>query len=144
MPHIRPTFDLTHDGALAMLVAARDRAAALAVPVNIVIVDRGGNDVALLRMDGALLLSLATARAKARTAASHRVPSGALDPALAAQAAAASGGQVTAMAGGLPIFVDGTCIGGIGVGSGSDDEDLAVAAAGLAAIGAASTPGETA
>jgi uncharacterized protein GlcG (DUF336 family) len=40
------------------------------------------------------------------------------------------------MAGGLPIVVDGVCVGGIGVGSAPDAEDVAIARAGLAAIGA--------
>ena len=44
--------------------------------------------------------------------------------------------NVTGLPGGLPIAFEGEVIGGIGVGSGSGEEDLAVARAALAAIGA--------
>ena len=49
----------------------------------------------------------------------------------------ATGGQYTNLPGGLPIVLDGIHIGGIGVSGGSGDDDLDVARAGLAAIGAA-------
>ena len=42
----------------------------------------------------------------------------------------------TVLAGGLPIVIDGHHVGGIGVSSGSGDEDLEVARAGLTAVGA--------
>jgi uncharacterized protein GlcG (DUF336 family) len=127
---------LTHAGALRMLEGAMRKAVEIGMPVSILVVDSAGNDIVLLRMDGALLLSMPTARAKARTAASHRCATTDLDPDFALRAAAASGGQITNLAGGLPIVVGGACVGGIGVGSASDEGDVAIAMAGLAAIGA--------
>ena len=60
-----------------------------------------------------------------------------MPPAFAPAVAAATGGHVTNLQGGLPITLDGHHLGGIGVGSGSPDQDLTVARAALAAIGAA-------
>jgi uncharacterized protein GlcG (DUF336 family) len=136
-PAVRPALKLTHAGALAILAAAVAKAEAIGFPVDIVVVDDGGNVVASVRMDGAFLLSMLTATTKARSAASHRRPTTEIDAAMAASLAAASGGALTGMAGGLPIVVDGVCVGGIGVGSAPDAEDIAIARAGLAAIGAA-------
>jgi uncharacterized protein GlcG (DUF336 family) len=127
---------LTHHGALTALQAAIAKALEIAQPVNIVVVDEGGNIVASVRMDGAKFLSMKTATAKAVSAASHRRPTTAIDADIAPSLASASGGWITNMAGGLPIVVDGVCVGGIGVGSAPDAEDVAIARAGLAAIGA--------
>jgi uncharacterized protein GlcG (DUF336 family) len=112
---------LTHTGALRMLEGARIKSVELGMPVSILVVDTGGHDVVVLRMDGASLFSMATARAKARTAASYRCATTDLDPDFALRAAAASNGQVTNLAGGLAIFIGGACVGGIGVGSASDE-----------------------
>lgn len=87
-------------------------------------------------MDGAKVLSLKSARAKARTTASIRAPSGRIPEPVLPLIAAATEGIVTGLPGGLPICFDGECIGGIGFGSGTGDRDLEVAAAALAAIGA--------
>ena len=51
----------------------------------------------------------------------------------------ATQGKVINVKGGVPIVVDGHTIGGIGVGSGTGDQDLEVAKAGLAAIPGAKT-----
>ncbi|MEM6357813.1 MAG: heme-binding protein, partial [Pseudomonadota bacterium] len=50
--------------------------------------------------------------------------------------AAATNGGVTGLPGGLPIRIGGVLVGGIGVGSGGPDQDLEVARAALAAVGA--------
>jgi uncharacterized protein GlcG (DUF336 family) len=126
---------LTHAGALRMLEGAVRKAVEIGLPVSIFIVDSTGSDIVFLRMDGALLLSMPTARAKTRTAASYRCATTDLGPDFALRAAAASAGQITNLAGGLPIFVGDVCVGGIGVGSASDEGDVAIAMAGLAAIG---------
>ena len=120
-----------------MLKAAVAKAIEIDWHVDIVIVDAGGNTVASLLMDDAKLLPMHTATTKAVSAASHRRPSSEIDAAMAPSLAAASGGRLTNMAGGLPIVVEGICVGGIGVGSAPDEEDVAIAMAELAAIGAA-------
>jgi glc operon protein GlcG len=133
---IRPLSQLTHAAALAALQAAVAHAEAIGVPENVALVDQGGNLLAFLRMDGAKLLSRESALAKAVTAASNGLPTGRLPADLAVTVALASGGRLTNLPGGLPIVIDGTCLGGVGVGSGTSDQDVAVARAALRAIGA--------
>ncbi|MFG1301034.1 heme-binding protein [Xanthobacter sp. V3C-3] len=135
-PLTRPAVRLTHAGALVALAAAVRKAEEMGVPQNISIVDEGGNLLAFVRMDGAKLLSRETSLSKAISAASHRQPTSRLDPALELKLAIAAGGRLTNLEGGLPIIIGGVCVGGIGVGSGKGSEDVAVAQAALAALGA--------
>jgi len=132
----RPSLKLTHAGALTALAGAVAKAEELGVPQNISIVDEGGNLLAFVRMDGAKLLSRETSLSKAITAASHRQPTSRLDPKNEIKLAIAGGGRLTNLEGGLPIVIDGQCIGAVGVGSGKGEEDVEVARAALAAIGA--------
>ncbi len=132
----RPALKLTHEGALKMLAAAVARASEMGVPQNVNIVDEGGNLLAFVRMDGAKLLSRETSLSKAITAASHRQPSSRLNPADEIKLSLAAGQRLTNLEGGLPIVIDGICVGGIGVGSGKAAEDVEVARAALKAIGA--------
>jgi len=126
------------DAALqTMLKAAVDKAKTIGVPECIVIVDQSCVDLLCFRMAGAKIMSLHSARAKAITAASNRTPSGGIPPELAPAVAAATHGHVTNLQGGLPIQIDSHHLGAIGVGSGNPDEDLTVARAALAAVGAA-------
>lgn len=127
---------LTDAGAKALIAAAEAKARAFGVGQNITVVDAGGNLLAFLRMDGAKTFSIATSRAKAESAASHRQPTSRLDPDLELKLALASGGGLTNLEGGFPVIVNGICIGGIGVGSGTGAQDVACARAALAAIGA--------
>ncbi|MDR6285180.1 uncharacterized protein GlcG (DUF336 family) [Methylopila jiangsuensis] len=127
---------LTHAGALKALAAAAAKAEEIGVPQNVSIVDEGGNLLAFVRTDGARLLSRETSLSKAISAASHRQPTGRLDGAAEMKLAVASGGRLTNLPGGLPIVIDGVCVGGVGVGSGTGAEDVIVARAALAAIGA--------
>ncbi|GLK85059.1 GlcG/HbpS family heme-binding protein [Ancylobacter defluvii] len=132
----RPALKLTHEGALKALTGALAKATELGVPQNITIVDDGGNLLAYVRMDGAKLLSRETSMSKAVTAASHRQPSSRLNPKDEVKLSLAAGQRLTNLEGGLPIIIDGQCLGAIGVGSGKGAEDVEVARAGLAAIGA--------
>ncbi|MEO1549296.1 MAG: heme-binding protein [Pseudomonadota bacterium] len=127
---------LTHGAVLTMLSAAIAEAERIGQPQCIVIVDASGETLGEIRMTGAKYLSRASARTKARTAASINAPSDAIPQAVRPAIAAATQGQVTGLGGGLPIRVDGALVGGIGVGSGSAEQDLAVARAALGAVGA--------
>lgn len=126
--------DLTHRAALLMLEAAVVKACEIGQPQCIVIVDASGETQAALRMSGAKFLSLKSATSKARTAASIRAPSGDIPEAVGLAVAAATGGDATRLAGGFPIVIGDETIGGIGVGSGSPDQDCDVAQAALAAL----------
>lgn len=133
-----PTQRLTDQAVLAMLEAAAAKAKEIGQPQCIVIVDASGVTLGSLRMAGSKYLSEKSARAKARTAASIGGPSDAIPEAVGLYIAAATEGDVTRLGGGLPISIDGHLVGGIGVGSGSPDQDKAVGEAALAAIGAVS------
>lgn len=134
--YTRPFLKLTHVAALKMLEGAIAKAEELGAPQNITVVDDGGNLLAYVRMDGAKLLSRETSMSKAITAASHRQPTSRLNPADEIKLAIAAGGRLTNLEGGLPVVIEGHCIGAIGVGSGTGAQDVEVARAGLAAIGA--------
>ncbi|MEP3845068.1 MAG: heme-binding protein [Paracoccaceae bacterium] len=132
----KPNEILTHAATLAMLQAAVSKADEIGQPQCIVIVDACGELLGELRMTGAKYLSRISARSKARTAASIGAPTTAIPEAVRSHIAAATKGEVTGLAGGLPIRINGEVLGGIGIGSGSPDQDIAVATAALAAIGA--------
>lgn len=136
MQMTEPYARLTDAALFAMLAAAAEKARSMGQPQCIVIVDPSAVDLATLRMTGARVLSLRSARAKAQTAASTGKPSSALPEPVRPAIAAATDGAMTGLPGGLPIWKDGTLLGGIGIGSGSGDQDVEVARAALAAIGA--------
>ncbi|MGB8814211.1 MAG: heme-binding protein [Paracoccaceae bacterium] len=136
MSYTLSTQVLTDKAILAMLAAAQAKAAQMGQPQCIVIVDASGVVLGTLRMVGAKYLSLRSASAKAQTAASINAASGAVAEAMRAPLAAASQGAVTGLPGGLPIRFGGVLVGGIGIGSGSGAQDVEVAQAALAAIGA--------
>ncbi|MEL7137537.1 MAG: heme-binding protein [Pseudomonadota bacterium] len=127
---------LTHRGVLAMLSAAVAKAEDMGQPQCIVIVDPSGLQLGEIRMTGSKFLSLRSALAKALTAASHGVASESIPEAVRPAIAAATEGGVTGLPGGLPIRIGGVLVGGVGVGSGRPDQDLEVARAALAAVGA--------
>lgn len=127
---------LTHRGALALIEAAVAKAAAMGVPQCIVVTDASGEVLASVRMDGAKFLSLRTAHAKARTAASNNAPTGALGNEAALAASVTAKGSMTVLKGGLPVRFNGKLAGAIGVGSGTGEQDVEVGQAALATTGA--------
>ena len=136
MSNYRETLSLSHQGALKALAAAVAKAEEIAVPQDIIIVDASGVLLASIRMDGAKYLSIDTATGKARFAASHNAPSGNLPFEAGVTFSIVTKGTATNLPGGLPIRFSGKLAGGIGVGSGTGEQDLVVARAALAAIGA--------
>lgn len=131
MPDTIVSMKLTADGALKLLNAAVAKARDMNVPQCISIVDAGGHLLAFLRMDGAFVLSMETSLRKAMTAASYGEPTGNLRDGIDLKLAIATEGKRINLPGGLPIMVDGHIIGGIGVGSGTGEQDRQVAAAAL-------------
>jgi len=136
MAFVEATARLTDEGLSAMLAAAVAAAKAMGQPQCIVVVDPSGVTLAAFRMAGSRYLSLKSATAKARTAASIGAPSDSVPEPVRPAIAAATEGAVTGLRGGLPIRVGGVLLGGIGVGSGSGEQDETVARAALSAIGA--------
>jgi glc operon protein GlcG len=125
---------LTHEGALKVLRAAMLEATEMGVPQCIALTDSAGRLLAFVRMDGAKFLSIGTAIRKAMTAASGRVPTGGSDDAHALQLGLVTEGKLTNLKAGVPIVVGEEVVGAIGVSSGSGEQDLKVALAGVAAI----------
>jgi len=99
------------------------------------VVDGGGNLIALEKADLAGNASVPIAEAKARTAATFRVPTKAYQDRLAAGETFILGlpGVVPA-AGGVPIIVGGKLIGAIGVSGATALQDHQSAEAGVAAV----------
>lgn len=127
-------------GAEMILAEVLKKAAELKLKVNVAVVDDGGHLLAFARMDGARPASGTTALTKAVTAATFRQETGPL-PAMGEpdvllnlslqNAAAASGGKVTTLKGGVPVVVDGQIIGAVGVGGATGEQDAEVAKAGI-------------
>lgn len=134
MQHSKASIKLTHAAAMAALQAAMREAEEISVPQCIVIVDNSGTILASLRMDDAKFLSLRTARRKAVTAVSNRSATGDMDDIKSLRLGIATDSDFIALEGGLPIFIAGQLVGGIGVGSGTGEQDLIVARAAIAAI----------
>ena len=126
--------ELSTQGARMVLQGAIEKAEQMGVPQCVAIVDKGGNLLVFERMQGAKILSQFSAIQKAVTAVSSRSATGQLPSELAFGIALATGSRFAAIAGGLPIEINGDVIGAIGVGSGNDEEDIEVAEAGIAAL----------
>lgn len=117
--------------------AAEAKAKELGIAVSVAIVDEYGDLVAFSRMEGAIKISPKFALAKAYT-------SGTIGLATADMAPYATpgkpyygmdalfGGELTTIAGGLPIKAGDKLVGGIGVGGSADvSQDVECAKAGL-------------
>jgi glc operon protein GlcG len=138
---VRNQIHLTLAGARRVIAESEAKATAMKVKMNIAVVDDGGHLLAFARMDGARPASAYTAMTKATSAATIRQPTGPLPPGTnppdvllnisLQNAAAASGGKVTTLLGGVPIVVDGQVIGAVGVGGGTGEQDAEVARAGV-------------
>lgn len=125
--------------AQVMLTAAKAKAEEIGVPMCIAITDEGGNLIAFERMDGGKVTSITIAIDKSFTAsgakkATHEYGTASQPGSPAYGIASAIGGRLMVVGGGLPVMIGGACVGGIGVSSGTPDQDREVAQAGLHAI----------
>jgi uncharacterized protein GlcG (DUF336 family) len=118
---------------------AEEKAREIGQPMNIAVVDAGGNLVSHVRMDGAWIGSIDISINKAFTARAFDLPSAEL--AKNSQPGeqffgihASNHGRIMIFAGGIPLRRDGSVIGAIGVSGGSGAQDQAVAEAGVAAF----------
>ncbi|MBL8351017.1 MAG: heme-binding protein [Burkholderiaceae bacterium] len=118
--------------------AAEAEALAHQWAVTIAIVDDGGHLLWLQRLDGAAPISAHIAPAKARTAALGRRESKAYEDVInQGRYSFLSAPLLEGMLeGGVPVIVDGQCIGAVGVSGVKSTEDAQVARAGIAALGA--------
>lgn len=124
------------DQAKKAMAAAEAEARKNSWQVVIAIVDTGGHQVMLQRLE-AQNASVDIAIGKARTAVNFRRPTAALENSLAANGSALrilAVPGVMPLQGGLPIVVDGKIVGGIGVSGVLATQDEMVAKAGLEAL----------
>jgi uncharacterized protein GlcG (DUF336 family) len=105
--------------------------------VVIVVLDSGGNMVALHRMDGAQWGSIEVAREKAYSAVAFRRPTKAFEDAIGQGGANLRILRLTGaspLEGGLPIVVDGKLVGSVGVSGVLATQDAQIGRAGIEAL----------
>jgi uncharacterized protein GlcG (DUF336 family) len=132
---------VTLEDARRVISAAESKAQEIGQPMNIAVVDAGGNLVSHIRMDGAWIGSIDISITKAFTSrafdiatkdlAEHSQPGGQFYG-----IHVSNGGRVRIFAGGIPLSSGdgGEVVGAIGVSGGSGEQDQAVAEAGAAAF----------
>jgi uncharacterized protein GlcG (DUF336 family) len=150
MPHngIKPTVQeqtmstLTLADARTIIAAGERKADEIGQPMNIAVVDAGGNLVAHVRQDGAWIGSVDISISKAWTARAFDIATKDLgDNSQPGQQFfgihTTNGGKVAIFAGGLPLTRGGTVVGAVGVSGGSGEQDQSVALAAQAAFASA-------
>ena len=127
------------DEAKKIIAAAESKAVEIGQPMNIAIVDGGGNLIADERMDGAWIGSIDGPIKKAFKSRVFDIST--KDLATQCQPGGqfygthvSNNGKVMIFAGGISLKRDGQVVGGIGVSEGSGEQDLSVAEAGVAAF----------
>ncbi len=128
---------VTLEDARRVISAAEKKALEVGQPMNIAVVDAGGNLVAHVRMDGAWIGSIDISIKKAYTSRAFDLAT--KDLAEHSQSGgqffgihASNNGQIMIFAGGIPLKSEGQVVGAIGVSGGSGEQDQTVAEAGAA------------
>lgn len=107
-----------------ILAGALDAASAKGLHVSIAVTDEAGRLLAFKRHSAARAHTIELALEKSRTAAIVGVST----------AEIALGGRSSVQPGGIPVLINGSCAGGIGVSGAPTDEDVALADAGCWAL----------
>ncbi len=122
-----------------IIAAAEKKAEDIGQPMNVAVVDEGGNLIAFERMANAWLGSIDIAQKKAWTSRAFDITT--KDLGENSQSGdqffgihASNNGKVMIFAGGVPINKDGKVVGAIGVSGGTGKQDQTVAEAGAAAF----------
>ncbi len=122
-----------------IIAAAEKKAGELGQPMNIAIVDEGGNLLAFERMENAWRGSIDISINKAFTSRAFDITT--RDLGNNSQPGqqffgihASNGGRIMIFAGGIPLRKDGKVVGAVGISGGSGDQDHAVAEAAAAAL----------
>ena len=132
--------NITLDQAEAIVEACKAEAVAVGQPMNIAVVDDGGNLVAFSAMDDTKLIGENISQRKALTAVLFQMDTRDLVPLVQPGAAlygieSTSGGKLVVFAGGVLLRDSGGRVaGGVGVSAGTVDEDHQVAEAGRKAF----------
>ncbi|MFC6669828.1 GlcG/HbpS family heme-binding protein [Marinobacterium aestuariivivens] len=122
--------------ARVLIEGAARHAREIGVPMCIAVTDESGNLIAFERMDGGKVTSVTVAQDKAFTAAAARKATHEYNQActpgnLVFGIHTALGGRISVVGGGLPVEVGGAVVGGIGISSGTPQQDMACAQAGI-------------
>jgi uncharacterized protein GlcG (DUF336 family) len=130
---------ITLKDARRIIEAAETKAEAIGQPMNIAVVDAGGNLVAHVRMDRAWIGSVDISIKKAWTSRAFDIAT--KDLGKLSQPGedffgihASNDGRVMIFAGGIPLKRDGRVVGAIGVSGGAGKQDQEVAEAGAKAF----------
>ncbi|MGK7948174.1 MAG: heme-binding protein [Xenococcaceae cyanobacterium] len=128
---------VTLEDARRVISAAEKKALEIGQPMNIAVVDGGGNLVAHVRMDGAWIGSIDISINKAYTSRAFDLSTKDLAEQSQSEGQffgihASNNGKIMIFAGGIPLYSEGQVVGGIGVSGGSGEQDHAVAEAGAA------------
>src|SRR5882724_7017215 len=113
-----------------MLAAAAESAAdSNGLAVTVCVVDQHGNVVLKQRMDGATLISIEMSERKAYTAAAIRMRTSDMTPLAQPGGSlfllpAVAGGRYAALGGGIPLWIDGECVAGLGISGGTTELDI--------------------
>ncbi len=122
----------------ALLIAgAREKALEIGMPMCIAITDESGVLIAFERMDGGKTTSVVIAQDKSFTGsaarkATHDYNAVNTPGSMAFGIHTEHGGRISSVGGGLPVYDGEDVIGGIGISSGTPQQDLDCALAGIA------------
>lgn len=127
---------LDQNDAQLLIKGARAKAKEIGVPMCIAITDESGSLIAFECMDGGKITSVTIAQDKAFTAAAarkatHEYNETCVPGSLGFGIHTALGGRLCVVGGGLPVTLNGEVVGGIGLSSGTPQQDMACAQAGL-------------
>jgi glc operon protein GlcG len=127
---------ITSDDALKILQAAQDEAKTQGWAVSIAVCDDGGHLLAFVRLPGANIASATISQAKAQTATHMKRETQGIEDMInqGRFAFLSAPGLEGMLGGGVPILVDGQCLGAVGVSGVKPTEDAQVAKAGVAAL----------
>ena len=119
--------DISLELALALITQTREEAVSRELALAVAVVDSGGHVVASQRMDGTALGAMQLAVGKAFTSVLWGTPTGEF------MKSTQPGGddwgwnvtdpRIVVYAGGLPLFVDGELVGGVGASGGTAEDD---------------------
>ena len=126
---------LTLEDCLKIYAAAEAEAKKNNWNVAIAILDDGGHLLHFARMDGATPANATIALEKGRTAAISRRSSARWQELVKSRTEMLKMPGILPVQGGLPIMVDGVCVGGIGASGVQSHEDEQIVAAGIKALG---------
>ena len=127
---------ITLEQAEAVIDGCKAEAMAVGQPMNIAVVDDGGNLVAFSSMDGTKLIGVDIAQKKALTAVYFQADTRDIAPLVQPGQPlfgieSTTGGRLVVFGGGVLLTdADGAVVGGVGVSAGTVDEDHQVAEAG--------------